>query len=60
MSLFPYYQPADIDALNAQAVTLLKLFGARGYAREEPSVLQPASAVPRSARARKFAAAPSP
>lgn len=41
--MFPYYVPADIDALNAQAVTLLKLFAARGYAREEPSVLQPAS-----------------
>jgi ATP phosphoribosyltransferase regulatory subunit len=40
--MFPYYKPADIDALNRQAVTLLKLFGTRGYAREEPSVLQPA------------------
>ena len=39
---FPYYLPADIEALNAQAVILLKLFGARGYGREEPSVLQPA------------------
>jgi len=43
MTAFPYYGPADIDALNAQAVTLLKLFAARGYAREEPSVLQPAA-----------------
>jgi ATP phosphoribosyltransferase regulatory subunit len=40
--MFPYYGPSDIQALNAQAVTLLKLFGARGYGREEPSVLQPA------------------
>ena len=40
--MFPYYRPADIKALNDQAVTLLKLFQARGYAREEPSVLQPA------------------
>ena len=40
--MFPYYGPADIDALNSQAVTLLKLFAARGYARQEPSVLQPA------------------
>jgi ATP phosphoribosyltransferase regulatory subunit len=40
--MFPYYRPADIEALNAQAVTLLKLFAARGYGREEPSVLQPA------------------
>jgi ATP phosphoribosyltransferase regulatory subunit len=39
---FPYYGPADIDALNAQAMAILKLFAARGYAREEPSVLQPA------------------
>jgi ATP phosphoribosyltransferase regulatory subunit len=43
MSAFPYYGPADIDALNAQAVTLLKLFAARGYERQEPSVLQPAA-----------------
>ena len=43
MSALPYYGPSDIDALNTQAVTLLKLFGARGYAREEPSVLQPAA-----------------
>jgi ATP phosphoribosyltransferase regulatory subunit len=42
MVSFPYYGPADIDALNAQAVAILKLFTARGYAREEPSVLQPA------------------
>jgi ATP phosphoribosyltransferase regulatory subunit len=42
MTAFPYYGTADIDALNAQAVTILKLFAARGYRREEPSVLQPA------------------
>jgi ATP phosphoribosyltransferase regulatory subunit len=41
--MFPYYQPADIEALNRQAVTLLKLFAEHGYAREEPSVLQPAA-----------------
>ena len=40
--MFPYYKPADIEALNRQAVTLLKLFDAHGYAREEPSTLQPA------------------
>jgi len=40
---FPWYQPAAIEALNRQAVTLLKLFAERGYAREEPSVLQPAA-----------------
>ncbi|HEY4077004.1 MAG TPA: ATP phosphoribosyltransferase regulatory subunit [Rhizomicrobium sp.] len=42
MAAFPYYDTPAIDALNAQAVALLKLFGARGYTREEPSVLQPA------------------
>ena len=41
--MFPWYQPAAIEALNRQAVTLLKLFAERGYAREEPSVLQPAA-----------------
>ena len=40
--MFPWYQPAAIEALNRQAVTLLKLFAERGYGREEPSVLQPA------------------
>jgi ATP phosphoribosyltransferase regulatory subunit len=39
---FPYYDTPAIAALNDQAVALLKLFGARGYVREEPSVLQPA------------------
>src|SRR5580704_446996 len=42
MVAFPYYGVADIDALNSQAVAILKLFAARGYSREEPSVLQPA------------------
>ncbi len=42
MVAFPYYESADIAALNDQAVVLLKLFGARGYTREEPSILQPA------------------
>ena len=42
MVAFPYYDAAAIDALNDQAVALLKLFAARGYAREEPSMLQPA------------------
>jgi ATP phosphoribosyltransferase regulatory subunit len=39
---FPYYDTQAIAALNDQAVALLKLFGTRGYVREEPSVLQPA------------------
>ena len=42
MAAFPYYVASDIDALNAQAVIILKLCAARGYTREEPSVLQPA------------------
>ncbi|MEY4966358.1 MAG: hypothetical protein RL274_1941 [Pseudomonadota bacterium] len=42
MAAFPYYDTPAIDALNGQAVALLKLFGERGYAREEPAVLQPA------------------
>jgi ATP phosphoribosyltransferase regulatory subunit len=42
MPAFPYYDATDIGALNDQAVVLLKLFAARGYTREEPSILQPA------------------
>ena len=42
MAAFPYYAPTDIDALNAQAVAILKLFATKGYARQEPAVLQPA------------------
>jgi ATP phosphoribosyltransferase regulatory subunit len=42
MAAFPYYDAAAIGALNDQAVLLLKLFAARGYTREEPSILQPA------------------
>jgi ATP phosphoribosyltransferase regulatory subunit len=42
MTAFPYYDTAAIDALNAQAVAILKCFAGRGYTRQEPSVLQPA------------------
>jgi ATP phosphoribosyltransferase regulatory subunit len=42
MPAFPYYDTKAIDALNGQAVSLLGLFASRGYAREEPAVLQPA------------------
>ena len=42
MPAFPYYDATGIEALNAQAAAILKCFGARGYARQEPSVLQPA------------------
>ncbi|HJS45761.1 MAG TPA: ATP phosphoribosyltransferase regulatory subunit [Rhizomicrobium sp.] len=42
MAAFPYYGTKALQALNAQAAALLGLFAARGYAREEPAVLQPA------------------
>jgi len=42
MAALPFYDAAAIGALNDQAVTLLKLFGGRGYVREEPPILQPA------------------
>src|ERR1700733_1861933 len=42
MAAFPYYDAPAIDALNVQAQAMLKLFGERGYRREEPPVLQPA------------------
>jgi ATP phosphoribosyltransferase regulatory subunit len=42
MTAFPYYETPDIAALNDQAVILLKSFAARGYARHEPAILQPA------------------
>lgn len=42
MAAFPYYNTGVMEALNTQAVALLKLFSERGYVREEPSVLQPA------------------
>src|SRR6266404_3054771 len=42
MAAFPYYDTKALEALNNQATALLNLFAARGYAREEPSVLQPA------------------
>jgi ATP phosphoribosyltransferase regulatory subunit len=42
MPAFPYYGTGAIEALGGQASALLGLFGARGYVREEPAVLQPA------------------
>lgn len=42
MAAFPYYDTPAIEALNGQAVAMLKLFASHGYSREEPSVLQPA------------------
>ena len=42
MAAFPYSDAAAIAALNGQAEAILSVFAARGYARAEPSVLQPA------------------
>jgi len=42
MTAFPYYETPDIAALNDQAVILLRSLAARGYARHEPAILQPA------------------
>ncbi|MEI9994266.1 MAG: ATP phosphoribosyltransferase regulatory subunit [Rhizomicrobium sp.] len=42
MTAFPYHDTPSIEALNVQALAILKSFEARGYVRHEPSVLQPA------------------
>jgi ATP phosphoribosyltransferase regulatory subunit len=42
MAAFPYYDASALQALGAQANSIMGLFGARGYVHEEPSVLQPA------------------
>src|SRR5579872_2384318 len=42
MPAFPHYGTTSIDALKTQADAILQCFAARGYARQEPSVLQPA------------------
>ena len=42
MAAFPYYDAAAGEALKAVAGPILGLFARRGYANEEPSVLQPA------------------
>jgi ATP phosphoribosyltransferase regulatory subunit len=42
MAAFPYYDAGALEALGAQAKSILGLFEARGYVHEEPSVLQPA------------------
>ena len=42
MAAFPYYDSTGLKALGGEADALLGLFAARGYGREEPSVLQPA------------------
>jgi ATP phosphoribosyltransferase regulatory subunit len=42
MPAFSYYNAAEIAALREQAAAILACFAARGYTREEPSVLQPA------------------
>jgi len=42
VAAFPYYDAGALDALGAQAKSILGLFAGRGYVHEEPSVLQPA------------------
>ncbi len=42
MAAFPTYDAKRIAALDAQAAAILGVFAAHGYARCEPSVLQPA------------------
>ncbi len=43
MSAFPTYDAKRIAAVDAQAQAILGVFGARDYAWQEPSVLQPAA-----------------
>jgi ATP phosphoribosyltransferase regulatory subunit len=42
MPAFPTYGPEEIAALDKQAAAILGVFAARGYARREPAILQPA------------------
>ena len=42
MAAFPTKGPEQIDALSKQAQAILSVFARDGYARYEPSVLQPA------------------
>jgi ATP phosphoribosyltransferase regulatory subunit len=42
MVAFPYSDAGAIGALNEQGDAMLGVFGARGYVRHEPAVLQPA------------------
>jgi ATP phosphoribosyltransferase regulatory subunit len=42
MPAFPTYGPKELDALNGVADAVLSVFGARGYTRHEPAILQPA------------------
>jgi histidyl-tRNA synthetase len=42
MGGFPNYDAALIALLDKQAAEILKVFAARGYARVEPPILQPA------------------
>ena len=60
MAAFPYYDAGpDRGARTRRRTAMLDVFAARGYARDEPAVLQPAESSS-TARARKSAAAPSP
>src|SRR5215467_9827475 len=42
MAAFPLLDQAEIAALDSQAEAILGTFGAHGYRRQEPAVLQPA------------------
>jgi len=42
MPAFPTYGPKELDALNRVAGAVLGVFGAHGYTRHEPAILQPA------------------
>jgi ATP phosphoribosyltransferase regulatory subunit len=42
MPSFPTYGPDEIAALNGVADAVLGVFGAKGYVRHEPAILQPA------------------
>ena len=42
MVAFPLYEDRQIAALESQAHAILGTFAARGYRRQEPSILQPA------------------
>ena len=42
MPSFPTYGPQELDALNTVADAVLGVFGAHGYTRHEPAILQPA------------------
>ena len=42
MAAFPYFDEAQMGELRAQSHAMLDVFARRGYARQEPGILQPA------------------